>query len=201
MGCAERNLAWNQTNCALPSVGWIRIRSGARKKTTFQLMKQTANYIFMGTFLIGLIACISSESPTLAECRKIQTNNDRRIAVLDSALQQQLEPLRVNRDAISTDTLLATDSLLREQYGKLKTYANNLEFAQSELREWRSHLVVLPSIEEISKGIENPFGAETGDQGVLNALQSYSDSLSYIEQKITELIRTNDYERTPSPQP
>jgi hypothetical protein len=107
----------------------------------------------------------------------------------------------MQRDAMSTDTLLATDSMLRIQYASIKEGVNQLEYKQAELHAWRDHLIVLPSKEEIAGGIRNPFGENTGDAGILSTLNAYSDTLATLEITISELIRTTTYERTSSPQP
>ncbi len=136
---------------------------------------------------ILLTACESAESPTLKECRAVQENVLKRTSSVDSALNSQLIALREMSAAMSNDTLLATDSLRRMRYANLKTTASQLEFKQSELHVWRDHLILLPSLDEINGGIRNPFGAQTGDAGILQVLKSYSDTLTIIEQSISEL--------------
>ena len=96
--------------------------------------------------------------------------------------------------AMSTDTLLATDSLRRLRYANLKETTSKIEFKQSELHAWRDHLILLPSMDEINGGIRNPFGAHTGDAGILEVLKSYSDTLTIIEQSISELLSNASYE-------
>jgi hypothetical protein len=144
--------------------------------------------------LFLITACESAESPKLKECRAVQENVIKRTSVADSALQNHLTTLREKSIMMSTDTLLATDSLRRKQYSKLKESASRIEYKLSELHVWRDHLILLPSKEEISAGIRNPFGAHTGDAGILQVLNSYSDTLSIIESSISELIITTSHE-------
>ena len=132
-------------------------------------------------------ACESAESPTLKECRAVQENVLKRTSSIDSALNSQLIALREMSAAMSNDTLLATDSLRRMRYANLNTTASQLEFKQTELHVWRDHLILLPSLDEINGGIRNHFGAQTGDAGILQVLKSYSDTLTIIEQSISEL--------------
>ena len=164
-------------------------------------MKKQALSGLLLTVIVFLMGCVSAESPALLECRTAQDQLTQRIALYDSSLNAHLSELRLQRDAMSTDTLLAVDSMLRVQYAAIKEAVNQLEFKQAELHTWRDHLVVLPSKEEIAGGIRNPFGENAGDAGILSTLNAYSDTLATLEVTISELIRTTTYERTSSPQP
>jgi hypothetical protein len=144
--------------------------------------------------MILLTACESAESPTLKECRVVQENVLQRTSKADSTLQNHLTLLREKAVVMSTDTLLATDSLRRIHYSTLKESASMIEYKLSELHVWRDHLILLPSKEEISGGIRNPFGVHTGDAGILQVLNSYSDTLSIIESSISQLITTTSHE-------
>lgn len=151
--------------------------------------------------ILSITACDSAESPSLRESRSIQDNLMRRIAQVDSMLNTQLTTLREQSIALSNDTLLTSDSLLRVHYSNLKESANQLEYKQTELRNWRDQLTLLPSKEEIARGIANPFGEQAGDKGILQALNASSDTLIILESSISELIRTTTYERTTTPKP
>jgi hypothetical protein len=144
--------------------------------------------------LILITACESAESPKLNECRLVQDDVLQRISMADSALQNHLMLLREKAVVMSTDTLLATDSLRRLHYSKLKESASMIEYKLSELHVWHDHLILLPSKEEISGGIRNPFGVHTGDDGILQVLNSYSDTLSIIESSISQLITATSHE-------
>ena len=144
--------------------------------------------------MILLTACESAESPTLKECRVVQENVLQRTSTADSTLQNHLTLLREKAVVMSTDTLLAIDSLRRIHYSMLKESASMIEYKLSELHVWRDHLILLPSKEEISGGIRNPFGVHTGDAGILQVLNSYSDTLSIIESSISQLITTTSHE-------
>ena len=149
---------------------------------------------FLIIISILFAGCQSAESPTLKECRTVQENVLARAASLDSALSSQLNELRESAFMMSSDTLLATDSLRRIQYANLKENTSKLEYKLSELHIWRDHLILLPSKEEINDGIRNPFGAHTGDAGILQVLKSYSDTLAIIEVSFTELISNTAHE-------
>ena len=144
--------------------------------------------------LILLTACESTESPTLKECRVVQESVIKRTSTADSALQNHLTLLQDKSVVMSTDTLLATDSLRRLHYSNLKESASMTEYKLAELHVWRDHLILLPSKEEINGGIRNPFGVHTGDAGILQILNSYSDTLSIIESSISALIITTSHE-------
>ena len=118
----------------------------------------------------------------------------------DSLLRSHLNLLRQQSLALSTDTLLATDSLLRTHYATLKEFTGQVENKQAELRTWREHLILLPPINDIAQGVTNPFGEQAGDDGALVKLNAYSDTLTTIETSISTLIRTTTYERTSTPQ-
>ena len=152
-------------------------------------------------WIVAFTSCVSSESPTLRKCRQLQDSLHQRISVLDSTLTSTMDSARAYCTVLSTDTLLATDSLLRERYSGIKEAVSNLEFTQSELHTWRDGLIVLPDAEAIARGIENPFGTAAGDAGVLLILQFYNDTLTTIEQHIHDQLRTNNYERTTTTQP
>jgi len=164
-------------------------------------MKKQARSVFVLTITVFLMGCASAESPALLECRTAQDQLTQRIALSDSSLNAHLSELRLKRDAMSTDTLLAVDSMLRIQYAAIKEAVNQLEYKQSELHTWRDHLVVLPSKEEIARGIRNPVGENAGDAGVRSTVNAYSDTLATLEVTISDLIRTTTYERTSAPQP
>lgn len=162
---------------------------------------KTNYYFLFVTLAVTIFSCVSAESPTLVECRALQENIARRISQSDSALNAQLSLLRYERDALSTDTLLATDSIMRKKYTAMKEDVRALEFQQSELHRWRNGLILLPSTEAIASGAQNPFGEATGDTGILAALKAYSDTLVQLEGTISEIIRTTSHERTTETQP
>jgi hypothetical protein len=142
---------------------------------------KTNCYFICITLAVTIVSCVSAESPTLVECRALQENIARRISQSDSALNAQLSLLRYERDALSTDTLLATDSIMRKKYTTMKEDVSTLEFQQSELHRWRDGLILLPSTEA--------------------ALKAYSDTLVQLEGTISEIIRTTSHERTSETQP
>lgn len=152
-------------------------------------------------FLFCFSACVSSESPKLKECRVLQDDTHKRTAVADSLLNENIAQLRLERDRISTDTLLASDSLLRMHYVNVKEHVDQLEQMQLRLHGWRDNLIALPPQEDVARGVANPFGANTGDTETLAVLQAYSDSLTVLENLISNLILAKTYERTSTPQP
>jgi len=156
-------------------------------------------YLLIISLLI--MGCDSAESPTLKECRVVQENLIRRTSSLDSSLQEHVVSLQGQSIALSTDTMLAIDSLLRLRYSYLKESVIRIEMKQAELHRWRDQLILLPSREEIARGARNPFGDTAGDAGILQALTAYGDTLTILESGISDLIRNTTYERTSPPQP
>lgn len=157
--------------------------------------------VYLTTFLFCFSACVSSESPKLKESRVLQDDTHKRTAVADSLLNENIAQLRLERDRISTDTLLASDSLLRMHYASVKEHVDQLEQTQLQLHNWRDNLIALPPQEEIARGVANPFGANAGDTETFAILNTYSDSLTIIENLILTLIQAKTYERTSTPQP
>jgi hypothetical protein len=96
---------------------------------------------------------------------------------------------------------MSTDSLLRIHYASVKEQVDQLEQMQVQLHNWRDNLIALPPQEDIAQGVANPFGAATGDAETLATLQAYSDSLTVLENLISNLILANNHERTSTPQP
>jgi hypothetical protein len=164
-------------------------------------MKLSTFKLFGALFIASLIGCVSAESPTLSECRRIQDDIQSRIAEADTLLNRHAAELRLERDALSVDTLLAIDSTLRVRYSSIKQAVGEIEYTQSELHSWHDKLIVLPPSQEVARGIQNPFGESAGDEGILQILNQYNDSLNNYELRISELIRNTSYERTPTPQP
>ena len=76
--------------------------------------------VYLITFLFCLSACVSSESSKLKESRTLQDDTHKRTAAADSLLNENIALLRLERDNMSTDTLLASDSLLRMHYASVK---------------------------------------------------------------------------------
>lgn len=157
--------------------------------------------VYLITFLFCLSACVSSESSKLKESRTLQDNTHKRTAAADSLLNENIALLRLERDNMSTDTLLASDSLLRMHYASVKEHVDQLEQMQLQLHNWRDNLIALPPQEDIAQGVANPFGAATGDTETLATLRAYSDSLTVLENLISNLILANNHERTSTPQP
>jgi hypothetical protein len=151
-----------------------------------------AKYTYV--LLIIMASCASAESPALLECRQVQENIVLRTSLLDSSLNSHVSALREQCNAMSVDTLLATDSLRRKHYSNLKESVALIEEKQTEMHRWKSGLILLPTREEIASGIRNPFGKAAGDAGILQALNTYSDTLTILEKSITELINSHHYE-------
>lgn len=157
-------------------------------------MMRSLFQLLFAIWIVAITSCVSAESPTLRQCRQLQDSLQIRISALDSELISAMDTLRAQCNTLSTDTLLATDSMLRERYSGMKDAVSKLEFTQSEFHIWRDGLIELPDANAIAMGAENPFGTSAGDSGVLRTLQFYNDTLTTIEQHIQDVLRTNNYE-------
>jgi hypothetical protein len=150
-------------------------------KTTFK--------IFTFFFAVAtLIACAGEESEQLRQARTIQEAMSKSSQILDSSITVKLNELSTELTTLSTDSLLATDSLKMAQYKEVKTWYSSIEMLKSELADWNNTMKKLPSTEEIAKGAENPFGADMKDEDILKAVQAdqtkFEDLKSRIETEI-----------------
>lgn len=150
-------------------------------KTTFK--------IFTFFFAVAtLIACAGEESEQLRQARTIQEAMSKSSQILDSSITVKLNELSTELTTLSTDSLLATDSLKMAQYKEVKTWYSSIEMLKSELADWNNTMKKLPSTEEIAKGAENPFGADMKDEDILKAVQvdqtKFEDLKSRIETEI-----------------
>lgn len=150
-------------------------------KTTFK--------IFTFFFAVAtLIACAGEESEQLRQARTIQEAMSKSSQILDSSITVKLNELSTELTTLSTDSLLATDSLKMAQYKEVKTWYSSIEMLKSELADWNNTMKKLPSTEEIAKDAENPFGADMKDEDILKAVQvdqtKFEDLKSRIETEI-----------------
>ncbi len=150
-------------------------------KTTFK--------IFTFFFAVAtLIACAGEESEQLRQARTIQEAMSKSSQILDSSITVKLNELSTELTTLSTDSLLATDSLKMAQYKEVKTWYSSIEMLKSELADWNNTMKKLPSTEEIAGGAENPFGADMKDEDILKAVQAdqtkFEDLKSRIETEI-----------------
>lgn len=150
-------------------------------KTTFK--------IFTFFFAVAtLIACAGEESEQLRQARTIQEAMTKSGQILDSSITVKLNELSTELTTLSSDSLLATDSLKMAQYKEVKTWYSSIEMLKSELADWNSTMKKLPSTEEIANGAENPFGSDMKDEDILKAVQAdqtkFEDLKSRIETEI-----------------
>ncbi|MFN5621366.1 MAG: hypothetical protein ACK478_08695 [Flavobacteriales bacterium] len=146
-----------------------------------------ALYLFTIISAGTLTGCVSSESEKLVEARTLQTTILAEAHVLDSTLLSETQQMAVTRDLMSTDSLLATDSLFIARYGALKLKLNEMEGLQAEIVAWQNSLTKLPSQDELKKGVKNPFGQKASDQEVFDKIALYRVKLDEFNQRATTL--------------
>jgi hypothetical protein len=92
---------------------------------------------------------------------------------------------------MSTDSLLATDSLFMARYITVKNKINDMEGLQAEVVAWQNSLTKLPSQEELRKGIKNPFGQKASDQEVYDKISLYRVKLEEFNQRAATIRSRN----------
>jgi hypothetical protein len=128
-------------------------------------------------------ACVSAESELLKQARSIQDELMNNVQSLDSSLSAKLTVLNAERSEMAMDTTMSTDSLKMQSFMIAKEKIDNLSNLQSELTDWSSNVKMLPSVEEMTKGAENPFGEKAKDQEILNAIKKSQEAFNTLKQK------------------
>jgi hypothetical protein len=136
--------------------------------------------IFSSLFLV---ACVSAESEMLKQARTIQNDLLNNVSSLDSTMSARLVVLNEERGVMSADTTLSTDSLKMQQFMMMKEKIDNLDNLKSALTDWKSNMKLLPSVEEMGSGAENPFGEKAKDQEILQEIKKSQEDFNTIKMK------------------
>ena len=144
-----------------------------------------SSHLFFSVIFSSLlfVACVSSESEMLKQARSIQSELLTQVDALDSTMTVRLTSMNDERGAMSADSTISTDSLKMQQFMMMKEKIDNLSNLQSELTDWKSNLKMLPSVEEMSKGAENPFGEKAKDQEILQAIKKSQEDFNTLKMK------------------
>jgi len=152
-------------------------------------MKTTLR-IFSFLFATALMmACASGESEMLKQARTIQDDMMKDIHALDSSLNNKITSLESDLSMMSEDSTMATDSVKLASYMKLKEKYNTATTLQSEMVDWKSNIKMLPTVEEMNGGAENPFGEKAKDQEVLAEMKKAQADLATMKTKVETAIK------------
>jgi TolA-binding protein len=135
-----------------------------------------------------LVACASAESEVLKQARTIQDGIMKQKDNLDSTLNATITELNGKITTMSNDSLAMQDSTNITLFGEMQMKVSRLTELKSKLNDWASGTKLLPSVEDLAKGVENPFGENANDQDILKGIQesqsSFSDLKSQIESEM-----------------
>ncbi len=146
-------------------------------------MKKIQLLISSVAFTIWLSSCVTSESEMLIQARSIQDGTVQSATSLDSALNSKLAKLTDERNMMAQDSTLSADSLKMQSFILLKGKVENLEALQGELKNWKTELKLLPTLQEIESGAENPFGDKVNDQEILMEIKKSQESFNTLKMK------------------
>ncbi len=151
---------------------------------------KTSVKIFSFFFSVAvLVACSSAESEQLKQARTIQETMIKSKGNLDSLVDLKMNELSAKVTEMSADSTLATDSLKAATYSSVKTQLSDIEMLKSKLTDWMSSVKMLPSVEEIAKGAENPFGDGAKDQDILKSIQDNQKQFEELKSEIETAIQ------------
>ncbi|MFO0359672.1 MAG: hypothetical protein ACK50N_04170 [Flavobacteriales bacterium] len=151
---------------------------------------KTSVKIFSFFFTVAvLVACSSAESEQLKQARTIQETMIKSKGNLDSLVDLKMNELSAKVTEMSADSTLATDSLKAATYGSVKTQLSDIEMLKSKLTDWMSSVKMLPSLEDMAKGAENPFGDGAKDQDILKSIQDNQKQFEELKSEIETAIQ------------
>lgn len=146
-------------------------------------MKSVKILFSIALFSVMLIACVSSESEMLKQARTIQDGILADAKILDSTMTAKLNVWNENRSAMAMDTTLSVDSVKMQEFMMAKEKIDLLSKLQSEMTDWRANLKLLPSLNEMAGGAENPFGEKAKDQEILAEIKKSKESFNSLKMK------------------
>lgn len=152
-------------------------------------MKSIRSVFAVAFSVLFFVACVSSESEMLKQARTIQNDLMNQVTSLDSIMAVKLNSLNDERSVMSADTAMSTDSLKLQQFMMLKERIDNISNLQSSLTDWKSNVKMLPSVEDLAKGAENPFGDKAKDQEILQAIKKSQEEFNALKMKADAAVK------------
>jgi hypothetical protein len=125
----------------------------------------------------------------LKQARTIQETMLTSKSNLDSLVDVKMNELSAKITEMSADSTLTADSLKVATYGSVKSQLSEIEMLKSKLADWMSNVKMLPTVEEIAKGAENPFGDGAKDQDILKSIQDNQKQFEELKSEIETAIQ------------
>jgi hypothetical protein len=152
-------------------------------------MKTTVKIFTFFFAVAALVACAGAESEQLKQARTIQETMMKSKSNLDSLIEVKRGELNAKITELSADSTLATDSLKMATYSGIKVQLNDIDALSNRLSDFVSNVKLLPSVEEIAKGAENPFGGDAKDQDILKSIQDSQKQFEELKSEIETAIQ------------
>lgn len=152
-------------------------------------MKTTVKIFSFFFAVAALVACAGAESEQLKQARTIQETMLKSKANLDSLVDLKMNELSAKITELSADSTLSTDSLKTATYTSVKSQLSDIESLKSKLSDWMSNVKMLPTVEDIAKGAENPFGDDAKDQDILKSIQDNQKQFDELKSEIETAIQ------------
>jgi hypothetical protein len=146
-------------------------------------MKKIQHLVAAFAFTMALTACVTSESEMLRQARSIQDETVKSATSLDSVMDSRLTKLEQERNLMAQDTTMSTDSLKMQSFSQLKDKIDNLQSIRGELTNWKTELKLLPTVQELESGKENPFGDKKKDQEILAEIKKSQENFNTLKLK------------------
>jgi hypothetical protein len=146
-------------------------------------MKKIQYLVAAVAFTMAFSACVTSESEMLKQARSIQDETVQSATSLDSVMNIRLSGLEQEQKLMAQDTTLSTDSLKMQSFMQLKDKIDNLQSIRGELTNWKTELKLLPTVQELESGKENPFGDKVKDQEILADIKKSQESFNTLKLK------------------
>lgn len=148
------------------------------------------NQLFLLIFSVTLfVACASGDSETLKQARLIQDQIMKSYSSVDSSLSAYTENMNNTFTTMTADTTLMQDTTKLAEYLALKAKFNQADELKNEMADWKSSVKMLPTVEEIANGAENPFGEKAKDQDILASIKKSQEEFTKLKSKVEEAIK------------
>jgi uncharacterized protein YlxW (UPF0749 family) len=152
-------------------------------------MKKYFHIISIAMIAAVFSACVAAESEVLKEARTIQQGTFTQKQKLDSTLTARIEDYTKNVTQLSSDSVLMKDSTIIEKYNYYRSGIESLSALKSKLDDWSNNTKKLPSVEEIRKGVENPFGKDAKDEDIMKAVKKSQEELQVLQSEIETALQ------------
>jgi len=148
------------------------------------------NLLFILIFSLTLFAaCASGDSETLKQARQIQNDIMKSYGSVDSSLTAYSERMNTTFTTMTADSNMMKDTTKLAEYMALKSKFNQADQLKNQMADWKGSVKMLPSVEEIAKGAENPFGEKAKDQDILASLKKSQEEFAKLKSKVEESIK------------